>query len=175
MPFQHRFRHAIIVFGLILTLSSAARANNAALEDKTSDESKSQGTAIVLKDATIHTMGPEGTFVGSVVVLDGKISAIGKSVDSPKDASVVNLKGFHITPGLIESRGKLWLTPQAISESNSKAELKVVDAIDPWNEDWRELAAQGITSVYVQPNSTSAVGGLARYFELVLMDRLTTS
>ena len=87
-------------------------------------------------------------------------AAIGEKVEAPEDATVYELKGFHVTPGLIESRGKLWLTAQAISESNSKAELKVVDAIDPWNEDWRELAAQGITAVYVQPNSVSAVGGM---------------
>ncbi|QEG25175.1 amidohydrolase family protein [Mariniblastus fucicola] len=158
MQFLRRFRIATIVFGLSLTLF----ATTAAVGDDTDDKKKqdSTGPSIVLKDATIHSSGPAGTFVGSIVVTDGKIAAIGENVESPDDAKVYDLTGFHITPGLIESRGKLWLTPQAVSESNAKAELKVVDAIDPWNEDWQELAAQGITSVYVQPNSVSAVGGM---------------
>ena len=158
MQFPLRFRIATIVFGLFLTLLATA----AAFEDEKA-AAKKQGAnspSIVLKNATIHSMGTEGTFIGSIVVTDGKIAAIGEKVESPKDAQEYDLKGFHVTPGLIESRGKLWLTSQALSESNSKAELKVVDAIDPWNEDWRELAAQGITSVYVQPNSVSAVGGM---------------
>ncbi len=157
MQFPLRFRIATIVFGLFLTLLATA----AAFEDEKENEKKqdSNSPSIVLKNATIHSMGTEGTFIGSIVVTDGKIAAIGEKVESPKDAQEYDLKGFHVTPGLIESRGKLWLTSQALSESNSKAELKVVDAIDPWNEDWRELAAQGITSVYVQPNSVSAVGG----------------
>ena len=158
MQFPHRSRIAIIVFGFFLTLL----ASDAVFADEKSDENKkhSNDTSIVLKNATIHSMGLDGTFVGSIVVTDGKISAIGEKVKSPKDAMVYDLDGFHLTPGLIESRGKLWLTTQATAESNAKAELKVVDAIDPWNEDWKELAAQGITSVYVQPNSVSAVGGM---------------
>ena len=158
MQFPHRSRIAIIVFGLFLTLGGTSTA----FEEEKEGENKqdSNGPSIVLKNATIHSMGSAGTFIGSIVIADGEIAAIGEKVKSPKGAQVYDLKGFHVTPGLIESRGKLWLTTQALSESNSKAELKVVDAIDPWNEDWRELAAQGITSVYVQPNSVSAVGGM---------------
>ena len=154
MQLQHRFRNTLIVFGLSLTLLSTT----AAQEDNGEPEAEKE--AVVLKDATIHSMGPDGTFVGSVVIVDGKIESIGESVESPDGATVFDLKGFHVTPGLIESRGKLWLTTQALAESNAKAELNVVDAIDPWSEDWKELAAQGITSVYVQPNSASAVGGM---------------
>ena len=157
MQFPHRFRVAFFVFGLFLTLLTTV----AALEDEQdANEKQTSNPSIVLENATIHSLSSAGTFVGTVVVTDGKIAAIGEEVESPEDAQVYDLKGFHLTPGLIESRGKLWLTAQAISESNAKAELKVVDAIDPWSEDWRELAAQGITSVYVQPNSTGAVGGM---------------
>jgi imidazolonepropionase-like amidohydrolase len=159
MQLAHRIRIAITVFGLYLTLLSTTAAFENTGDESASDKADSQA-AIVLKDATIHSMGAKGSYVGSILVKSGKIEAIGESVEVPDDAKVYDLKGFHLTPGLIESRGKLWLTPTAISESNSKAELKVVDAIDPWNEDWKELAAQGVTSVYVQPNSTSSVGGL---------------
>ena len=154
MQLALRSRLAITVLGLCLALLSTASA----FENKATQPAEK--AEIVLKNATIHSIGPEGTFVGSILIKDGKIEAIGESVKAPKDATVYDLKGFHLTPGLIESRGKLWMTPGALTESNSRAELKVVDAIDPWNEDWKELAAQGITSVYVQPNSTSSVGGM---------------
>jgi imidazolonepropionase-like amidohydrolase len=118
-----------------------------------------KASPIVLQHATIHTQGGKGTFVGSIVIDDGKILALGETVDVPEGVSTVDLTGCHIVPGLIESRSKLWLTSAAATETNTKAELDVVDAIDPWSEDWRELAAQGITSVFVQPNSDSFLGG----------------
>ncbi len=117
---------------------------------------------IVLKNATIYSMGSEGTFVGSIVISDGKISAIGaddSKLDIPDDATEYDLAGCYITPGLIESRSKLWLTTAAGAEGNSRGELNAVDAIDPWSKDWQELASQGITSVYVQPGSSGLLGG----------------
>lgn len=117
---------------------------------------------VVLKNATIYSMGADGTFVGSILVIDGKISAIGtddSKFDIPDDATEYDLTGCYITPGLIESRSKLWLTAGAGNEGNTKAELNAVDAIDPWSKDWQELASQGITSVYVQPASSGLLGG----------------
>lgn len=157
MPFPHRFRIAIVVFGFFLTHNLAATAFDEATEAPVDDKA---AKSVVLKGAMLHTMGSDGSFVGSIVITDGKIAAIGEEIDAPDSATVYELNGFHVTPGLIESRGNLWLTSGAVSEGNSKAELNVVDAVDPWNEDWKELAAQGITSVYVQPNSLSSVGGL---------------
>lgn len=114
---------------------------------------------LALQNATIHTMGPQGTIVGSILVVDGKIKAVGEQVEIPEGAQVVDLKGFVATPGLIDSRGSLWVSEKAIAEKNDKAELDIVDAIDPWNKDWGEVAAQGITSVYVQPGNNSPLGG----------------
>lgn len=115
--------------------------------------------SLVLKNATLHTLTGDAPYVGTVVIEAGIIKAVGANIESPDGAEVVDLTGYHLYPGLIESRGKLWMTPAAIAESNDKAELNVVDALDPWSEDWRELAAQGITSVYTQPNSASKLGG----------------
>ncbi len=115
--------------------------------------------AIVLQNATIHSMGPDGTFVGTVVINDGKISAIGPDAKAPDDAKVYDLSGCVVIPGLIESRSKLWLTSAGLNEGNARCELNIVDAIDPWSEDWQELASQGITSVYAQPASSGLVGG----------------
>jgi hypothetical protein len=136
----------LALFNSLFALNESATAN---------DDHKT----IVLRNATVHTMGSQGTFKGSVVVSDGKITAVGTDVETPNEATVYDLTGCHVVPGLIESRGKLWLTPAALTETNTKAELNAVDAIDPWSEDWRELASQGITSVYVQQSSASSLGG----------------
>ena len=120
---------------------------------------ENQSTPLVLQNATIHTMGSQGTIVGSILIVDGKIKAIDETVEIPSGAEVIDLQGYVATPGLIDSRGSLWVSEKVFAEKNEKAELNVVDAINPWNEDWREVTAQGITSVYVQPGRNSLLGG----------------
>ncbi len=114
---------------------------------------------IVLQNATIHSMAAAGTHEGSILIQDGKIQAIGTLAEIPQDAQVFDLQGFTVVPGLIDSRSTLWLSANAVKEKNDKGELNVVDAIDLWNEDWREVAAQGVTTVYVQPGNPSSLGG----------------
>ena len=157
----------------LLWLASPLEASPWLIQDEKKEEAS--GPSIVLENATIHSMSAEGTFVGSIVVTDGKIAAIGEKVESPEDAQTYDLKGFHVTPGLIESRGKLWLTTQALAESNSRAELKVVDAIDPWNEDgenWPLRESLPFTFSPIQPVPSAA---WALYCVLVRTDRLRTS
>ncbi len=145
------------VIALLVTSLLMAQMSSASLAH--GQDAKPAEKTMVLRNATIHTMGPKGTFVGSIVISDGKISEVGPDVKAPKDAVVRDLKGFVVTPGMIESRSKLWLTRGALGESNSRCELNITDAIDPWSEDWLEVASQGITSVYVQPSSGSLIGG----------------
>ncbi len=140
----------------VVIIATTVCANLGFSDDK-NDVSKEQ--TVVLQGATIHPLTGKSPFVGSVVVSQGKIAAVGSKVEAPKGATIIDLEGCHLIPGLIESRGKLWLTNNSIRETSTKAELNVVDGIDPWSEDWRELASQGITSVYVQPSSAATLGG----------------
>jgi len=143
---------------LLVSIFAVFVCANVCLSQDNDTSSKKQ-PAIVLKNATIHTLTGKAPFVGSVVIVDGKILAVDAKVKTPKNANVIDLDGCHLVPGLIESRSKLWLTNNSIRETSTKAELNVVDGIDPWTEDWRELASQGITSVFVQPSSSATLGG----------------
>lgn len=116
-------------------------------------------TAYVLANATIHTMTDAGTFVGSVVVEDGKVTAVGKDVTAPEGATKIDLTGYTLVPGLIDSHSVTWLTNTARDESSSRGALNILDGVNPWSEDWREVARQGITSVSIQPNNRGALGG----------------
>lgn len=154
---MHGARKLILRLSVAIALACSLNWAEISTAHPVTDSGSASST--VLKNATIHTMTGKGSFVGTIVIESGKIVAVGEKVDVPENAKSIDLIGCHIVPGLIESRSNLWLTPAATTEVNSKATLNVVDAIDPWNEDWRELAAQGITTVYVQPASASFLGG----------------
>lgn len=59
--------------------------------------------ALILEGATVHTMVPgSAAEVTTVLVEDGRITAIGADFERPEDAQVVDLSGMHLVPGLID-------------------------------------------------------------------------
>lgn len=121
-----------------------------------SAEAPAAPKAILLTGAKILTQTDAGAFVGSVLVKDGKIAAIGPSVKAPADAQVIDLAGFTLTPGLIDARSSLWLSPDHAREFGREGSLQITEAIDPYSEDWREAVRQGVATVYVQPRGSLA-------------------
>jgi imidazolonepropionase-like amidohydrolase len=79
----------------------------------------------------------------------------------PDDAERIDLKGFVVTPGLIDARSSLWHTPAAVRETANDGSLDVIDGLDPHEEDWKEVIRQGVTTVYVQPSEHGLFGGRA--------------
>ncbi len=61
-----------------------------------------QANVTVIQNAIIHTV-TKGTFQGSIVIRDGKIADVGEKVMVPAGAKIVDGKGRHITPGLIDA------------------------------------------------------------------------
>ena len=53
----------------------------------------------------------------------------------------------------------LGLNPAAAGETGRDATLDILDAVDPFSEDWRDAARQGITAVYLQPAANGNLGG----------------
>lgn len=122
-------------------------------------EAPSSPKTLALVGGHILTQTDAGSFVGTIVVRDGKIVAVGKDVAIPTDAERIDITGYMVTPGLIDAHSTLWLNPAAARESAADGGLDVIDGIDPHDEDWKEVARQGVTAVYVQPAGTGVLGG----------------
>jgi imidazolonepropionase-like amidohydrolase len=114
---------------------------------------------LALVGGLIRTQTDAGDFVGTLVVRDGKIAALGPNVAVPADARRIDAAGHVITPGLIDAHGVLGLNPAAAREGGRDAGLNILDAVDPFAEDWRDAARQGVTAVYVQPSNSGSLGG----------------
>jgi imidazolonepropionase-like amidohydrolase len=114
---------------------------------------------IALTGALIRTQTEAGSFVGTLIIRDGKITALGPAVQVPADCKKLDAAGCVITPGLIDARSRLWLQPSAANEGGREASLSILDAVDPFAEDWRDAARQGVTAVYVQPAASGMLGG----------------
>ena len=62
-----------------------------------------QDGPIVIRGATIHPIDAPEIETGSVLFVDGVITAIGKTIEVPETAMVIDGPGKHVYPGLIES------------------------------------------------------------------------
>ncbi len=71
-------------------------------------QASAQTTAIV--GGKIHTVGPQGTIdAGTVLIVDGRIAAVGSDVVVPEGAETIDASGKVVTPGLFSPYGQLGL------------------------------------------------------------------
>src|SRR2546426_2656385 len=90
---------------------------------------------VVIRNATIMTATGQEIANGSLLMKDGKIVAIGKSVDAPADAAVVDGTGKYVTPGLIDDHSHLgvYAAPGTDAESDGNEATNPVTA-EVWAE-----------------------------------------
>lgn len=116
---------------------------------------------VAVVGAELRTSGAAGIIPNGIVLIQGdSILDVGDStLVIPSGAKTIDAKGCVVTPGLIDARSKLWLASDSANASSADASLNTVDGIDPYSENWHEVLASGVTSVYLQPASKGSLGG----------------
>jgi imidazolonepropionase-like amidohydrolase len=117
-----------------------------------------QPKVTVLRGAKIYTVTGAPLDGATLVIENGRIAAVGKDVAVPADALVVDVGGKVLIPGLIDASSRLFLPPG--ERSAGSAEQNVLDALDLYQRDYLEAVEQGVTSIYVGPQSLGGVNGL---------------
>jgi imidazolonepropionase-like amidohydrolase len=121
---------------------------------------------LLLRGATLHPVSGPDIVDGSVLVRDGKIAAVGGHIAAPKGARVIDLKGLHIYPGMIDSATEIGLSEiGAVREMNDisdlglfKPQLRAATAVNPASEHIPVTRANGITSVITSPGGGIIAG-----------------
>lgn len=116
---------------------------------------------VFIHDATVWTSGKAGILEHcSMIVRDGRIQAIGATLDAPKDAFVIEASGKHVTPGLIDCHSHTGLEG-GVNEGTQActAEVRMSDAIDPGDIAWYRELAGGLTAANQLHGSANPMGG----------------
>jgi imidazolonepropionase-like amidohydrolase len=120
-----------------------------------------QTHSVLIQGATIWTAGPQGTIQdGDLLVVDGKISAVGNSLKVPAGTAVVDAKGMHVTPGIVDCHSHTAIS-QGVNEGSHAVtcEVRIGDVIDATDIDiYRELAG-GVTAANILHGSANPIGG----------------
>ena len=139
----------------------------------------SAGTdAYLIRGATVHTMAGRDIENGSVLIRDGKIVGVGKNLGAPKDAKVIEARGLHVYPGMIDAGTEIGLVEvNAVRETQDMNEigrfnpqLVALTAVNPSSQHISVTRVNGITSVATMPQGQLISGQVS----LIHLDGWTT-
>lgn len=127
-----------------------------------------QSRPTLIRNATILTAAGPRIEGGSVLMRDGEIVAVGRDVDAPAGAVVVDATGKWVTPGIIDSHSHLGDYPapgvDAVSDGNeatspNTAEVWAEHSVWPQDPQFELARRGGITSLQILPGSANLFGG----------------
>src|SRR5262245_55250319 len=124
--------------------------------------------ATVIRNATILTAAGAAIEGGSILLQNGKITAVGPTVNAPSDAVVIDATGKWITPGVIDDHSHLgvYAAPgiESLQDGNeatnpNTAEVSSEHAIWPQDPQFELALAGGVTTMHILPGSANLFGG----------------
>lgn len=117
--------------------------------------------AVWIKNATIWTCGSKGRLENaSLLIVDGKVKAVGSIEKAPVDAHVIDLPGIHVTPGLIDCHSHSMIMG-GVNEGTlpSTAMVRVSDVVNSESETIHQQLAGGLTTANLLHGSANPIGG----------------
>ena len=105
---------------------------------------------------------------GAVLMENGKIVAVGQTLDAPEGALVIDGQGKYVTPGLIDTHSHLGVYPApgtaAHSDGNEMtapvtAHVWAEHSVWPQDPQFPRVLAGGTTTIQVLPGSANLIGG----------------
>lgn len=105
---------------------------------------------------------------GVLVVAHGKIVAVGAAgqVALPADATVIDVTGKVIMPGLVDSHSHVGGPAGADASGPIQPDVRALDSIDAQSPSIQKAQAGGITTVNIMPGSGHLISGQTVYAKL---------
>lgn len=163
-------RPALLAAALALGLAGAVDARTTVLKDDPypSTYQPVASPPVLIRNATV-LVGDGTRLDGADVLLDdGEIRRVGRGLDAPRGATVVDGTGKWVTPGLVDVHSHLGVYPspglqahQDGNEMTSPVTSQVWAEHGVWPQDpgFATALAGGVTSMLVLPGSANLIGG----------------
>lgn len=121
-------------------------------------QTRTQGN-VLIRNATIMPVSSATLTNASILVLDGKIKAIGVIESVPDGVTIIDGTGKFVLPGLIDCHSHLGLDSINESSVSISAEVRVIDVIDPQSVAIYRALTGGVTTHHAFHGSANPIGG----------------
>src|SRR6478609_11443102 len=121
---------------------------------------------VLIKNGTVLTV-TKGTLTETdVLVKDGRIAQIGKSIAAPQGVKVIDAAGLFVMPGIIDAHSHIAI--DGINEATSPvtAEVNEGDVVNPLQVQIYRALGGGVTAVHAMHGSANAIGGQCETLKL---------
>ncbi|MEV0583789.1 amidohydrolase [Nonomuraea sp. NPDC050310] len=105
---------------------------------------------------------------GTVLIEDGKITAVGSGLAVPEGVTTVDAGGQWVLPGFVEAHGHIGVYEEAegwagqdtneMTDPNG-ARLRALDGINPADLGFQDALSGGVTTAVIKPGSGNPIGG----------------
>lgn len=149
---------SVLLATSLLTASSFARGEHPYETDVERKPTLVTHGSCVIQNVTIHS-AIEPAHVGSVLVRDGKIVALGKVEVGPGDV-VIDGSGKHLAPGVVDNHSHIAIASDVNEGTLSiTADCDISDSLDPDDLSIYRALAGGVTIARLLHGSANAIGG----------------
>ncbi|HUR36433.1 MAG TPA: amidohydrolase family protein [Terriglobales bacterium] len=116
----------------------------------------------VIKNGTILTVSHGTIENGSILIRNGKIVEVGKTVNAPANARVIDATGKFVMPGIIDAHSHSALDGD-VNEATSPVvpHMMMIDALDYTDKNIYHALAGGTTTSMLLHGSANMIGGQA--------------
>jgi imidazolonepropionase-like amidohydrolase len=123
---------------------------------------------ILIRNATVLTGTGTRLDNSDVLIVDGRISAVGRGLSAPAAATTIDGSGRWVTPGIIDIHSHLGVYPSPAVDANSDgneatspttANVWAEHSVWPQDPGFRTALAGGITTLQILPGSANLFGG----------------
>ncbi len=127
---------------------------------------------VLIKNATVWTNEKEGILKETdVLIKDGKISRIGKNLDTTAlkitGVEVIDGTGKHLTPGIIDEHSHIAIN-EGVNEGTHAitSEVRIGDVLNPDDINIYRQLAGGVTTSHLLHGSANPIGGQTALIKL---------
>ncbi len=129
-----------------------------------------QAQTVALTGGLVLPISSEPVEGGTVLIVDGRIAAVGADVAIPAGAEVVDVTGSVVMPGIIDAMSYYGVAGEDMNEVPNPLtpELRIIEAFAPFGAFGagaageirvRELLQGGVTAMYIGPGDATVLGG----------------
>jgi len=118
-------------------------------------------TAVLVRNATLWTSSKRGVLKNhDLLIADGKIKKIGRNLQQPENAHVIDAKGKHVTAGLIDPHNHSMILG-SVNEGTlpSSAMVSIGDVVNSESPQIHRQLAGGLTVANQLHGSANPIGG----------------
>jgi len=117
---------------------------------------------VLFKNAVIWTCSDKGILEDYDILIEkGKIIKIGKEINEKNDILVIDVKGKHITPGIIDAHSHIGVEG-GVNETGDiiSSEVRIEDVVNPYDINIYRVLEEGVTLSCVLHGSANPIGGV---------------